>query len=283
METTDHGRVATVLESKAELQTLFLEVQEYFDTGAKLTRGATIVDVGANIGTFAISAAKRCEGDARFFCFEPVPPLFSALEKNLKENVWLRQGTHRAFNVALSTPEESGTPCEFYYFRRFPRDSTMDLVQKRAEFEAFFAVQGAKASRAVRFLGPGARLVENVVSSLPKGKVGKWVTDKVAGLVTLQVERKTLTEVLSSLKEPLARIDLFKLDVEGAEHKVLAGVDDALWSKIQQVVVENDGNEGNTRALTALLVAKGFKTVRATESPSMLERGLKNVLIYAAR
>ncbi len=280
MENTDHGRVATVLESNAELQTMFLEVQEYFDAGASLSRGATVLDVGANIGTFAISAAKRCEGDVRLFCFEPVPPLFGALERNLRENQWLTPGTHRAFNMALSTPEEAGIPCDFYYFRRFPRDSTMDIEQKRAEFEEFFAVQGARAGRAVRFLGPGAKLIAGAVSALPRGPAGRWLSDKVTGLEKIKVARSTLTDVLS--KEQVPQIDLLKLDVEGAEDKVLAGIDDSLWGRIQQVVVESDGAEEHTRALVSLLEGKGL-TVRVLSSPSMVERGLKNVLIYASR
>ena len=126
MDTVDYGQVATALESRASLQTMLLEVEEYFDVGASLSRGAIVLDVGANIGAFAIAAARRCEGEVRLFCFEPVPPLFRALERNLKENRWLASGEHRAFEVALTAPEEAGTRCEFYHFRRLPRDSTME-------------------------------------------------------------------------------------------------------------------------------------------------------------
>lgn len=281
METTDYGYVATVLESKGELQTMFLEVQEYFDVGASLCRGAIVVDAGANIGAFAIAAAKRCEGELRVFCFEPVPALFGALERNLQENDWLSLGTHRAFNVALSSPQEAGTPCEFYYFRRFPRDSTMDLERKRVEFEEFFAAQGARAGRAMQWLGHGAKLAEKMVRVLPKGRIGRWMSDRVTGLERIQVPRSTLAEILSG--ENLMQIDLLKLDVEGAETKVLAGIDPTMWSRIQQVVVESDGADATTRALVSLLAAQGLRPARVASSPLMLERGLKNVLIYASR
>src|SRR5580704_7401654 len=144
MDTIEYGLVATALESKASLGTMFLEVEEYFGVGASLSRGAIVLDVGANIGAFAIAAAKRCEGELRLFCFEPVPPLFRALAQNLRENGWLAAGAHRAFEIAVTAPEEAETPGEFFHFRRFPRDSTMDLERKRGEFERFFAAQRAR-------------------------------------------------------------------------------------------------------------------------------------------
>ena len=60
METVEYGHVATAFESKGSVRTMFREVQEYFEVGASISPGATVVDVGANIGAFAIAAAKRC-------------------------------------------------------------------------------------------------------------------------------------------------------------------------------------------------------------------------------
>ncbi|HBQ09871.1 MAG TPA: FkbM family methyltransferase, partial [Myxococcales bacterium] len=49
------------------------EVGEYFDCGATVGAGDTVFDVGANVGAFAIEAARRAESDVSLFCFEPVP------------------------------------------------------------------------------------------------------------------------------------------------------------------------------------------------------------------
>ena len=278
---TAYGEVATVLESPAELQTLLGEVEEYFECGATVSRGATVVDVGANLGTFAIAVARRCERDARILCFEPVPPLFAALERNLRENRWLKGGAHRAWNLAVSAPEDSGVPCDFYYFKRFPRDSTMDLAGKRREFEAFFAAQGARLGRSVSWLGPGAKLVEGAVSVLPRGRVGRWLSDRATGLERLQVPQKTLSEALNEVS--LTRIDLLKVDVEGAEIKVLSGITPATWSLVGQAIIESDGEEARTRTLLALLAAGGLDQVRVASPPSTAERGLSNVIIHASR
>lgn len=281
METVEYGRVATAFESRASLRTMFLEVQEYFDVGVSLSPGATVVDAGANIGAFAIAAAKRCEGDLRVLCFEPVPALFRALERNLRDNGWLARGVHRAFEVALTAPEEAAAPCEFYYFRRFPRDSTMNLERKRIEFEQFLAAYAARASQKVQRLGGVVRLVERSVRALPRGRVGRWMFDRVTGLERIQVARDTLTSSLAG--EGLWRIDLLKLDVEGSEIKVLAGVDAGMWSRIRQVVMESDGADETTRSVVSLLEARGFPRIRVAASPLMEQRGLKNVLIYASR
>jgi FkbM family methyltransferase len=281
MDTIEYGLVATAFESKASLRTMFLEVEEYFEVGASISRGAIVLDVGANIGAFAIAAAKRCESEVRLFCFEPVPPLFDALEQNLRENGWLAPGAHRAFKVALTAPEEAETSGEFYHFRRFPRDSTMDLERKRGEFERFFAAQGARAGRAVSWLGGGASLVERTIGDLPRGRVGRWMADRVAGLERIHVARGTLSKVLSG--ERLEHIDLLKVDVEGLELKVLAGIDPEMWRRIRQVVVESDGTDETTRSLVSVLGEQGLRVRRVVSSPLMLQRGLKNVLIYASR
>ena len=281
VDITGYGRVATAFESKASVRTMFLEVEEYFDVGASLPRGAIVLDVGANIGAFAIAAAKRCGGELRLFCFEPVPPLFRALERNLKENSWLALGHHRAFEVALTAPDEGGTHCEFCHFRRFPRDSTMNLARKRMEFEQFFAARGASVGRAVSWLGGGARLIERAIGDLPKGRVGRWMSDRVSGLERIQVARNTLAKILSG--DNLERIDLLKVDVEGAEIEVLAGIDPAMWSRIRQVVIESDGTDETTRSLLSALDKRGLRVVRVVSSPLMVQRGLRNVLVYASR
>jgi FkbM family methyltransferase len=44
--------------------------------------GDTCMDVGANIGYFAMMMAARCGGSGRVYAFEPVPDTFELLEKN---------------------------------------------------------------------------------------------------------------------------------------------------------------------------------------------------------
>jgi hypothetical protein len=69
---------------------------------------------------------------------------------------------------------------------------------------------------------------------------------------------RTLSEVLRSLDVP--RVDLLKIDVEGSEWEVLAGVEPDLWKRIRQVVVEVHDVTGRVGAVDQLLKQQGYET-----------------------
>jgi len=50
-----------------------------------LSRFKTIVDIGANLGCFAVYAAQRCP-EAKIYCFEPEQSNFAALRRNIAIN-----------------------------------------------------------------------------------------------------------------------------------------------------------------------------------------------------
>jgi FkbM family methyltransferase len=56
---------------------------DYF--GYRVSPGDIVVDIGANIGTFSLYAAKVC-GASRVVCFEPFPETFRILSKNVEQN-----------------------------------------------------------------------------------------------------------------------------------------------------------------------------------------------------
>lgn len=68
---------------------------------------------------------------------------------------------------------------------------------------------------------------------------------------------RTLSAVLSDVDIP-ERVDLLKVDVEGAEADVLAGIDDRDWQRVRQVVAEVQGHHGEPEAVQELLRGKGF-------------------------
>ncbi|MFB7506640.1 FkbM family methyltransferase, partial [Streptomyces broussonetiae] len=61
------------------------EVGGYFAHGVECMPGATVLDVGANIGVFSAAVYERLDGDVRIYAFEPVPPLHATLERNARE------------------------------------------------------------------------------------------------------------------------------------------------------------------------------------------------------
>jgi FkbM family methyltransferase len=59
---------------------------DYLGDGITLGPGSTVVDIGANIGAFAIKAASIVGPEGRVIAFEPVPETFERLESNVAMN-----------------------------------------------------------------------------------------------------------------------------------------------------------------------------------------------------
>ncbi|GAA1991206.1 FkbM family methyltransferase [Amycolatopsis minnesotensis] len=85
----------------------------------------------------------------------------------------------------------------------------------------------------------------------------------LAGGRPVRVRVEPLSDVLDAVGCP-RRIDLVKVDVEGAELDVLAGIRDRDWPRIRQLAVETDQLD----AVRELLERKGFgTTVRVPDGP----------------
>ena len=67
-------------------------------------------------------------------------------------------------------------------------------------------------------------------------------------------------------EQGIDRIDLLKVDVEGAELDVLRGIEARHWPLIRQAVVEVEGWRQNGDAVREVFVSHGF-TVRAEQDP----------------
>ena len=106
------------------------------------------------------------------------------------------------------------------------------------------------------------------------------MSDRVTGLQRIRVARGTLTGIVAS--ENLTRIDLLKLDVEGSEVKVLAGIDPRLEGHPAGRGGERRRGGDHAVASIAARCAR-VHGVRVAESPSMQQRGLRNVPIYASK
>jgi FkbM family methyltransferase len=70
--------------------------------------------------------------------------------------------------------------------------------------------------------------------------------------------------------QPLDRIDLLKIDVEGAELDVLAGIEAADWPKITQVAIEVHESHGHREPVRRLLESHGFEL--SWERPTAMEK-----------
>jgi FkbM family methyltransferase len=82
---------------------------------------ASILDVGANIGQFAL-AASCCFPEAKIYCFEPIPSAFVQLKKNIKRNPQIK-----AFNCALGNCPGKAR----FYESEYTQVSSLYRIDKR--------------------------------------------------------------------------------------------------------------------------------------------------------
>lgn len=80
------------------LFTDLFEHRSYFQFGIVIGAGTTVVDVGANIGLFALQASREAEG-VRIFSLEPLPPIYEVLKANYDLHE-IRGDVHRAVEHA---------------------------------------------------------------------------------------------------------------------------------------------------------------------------------------
>jgi FkbM family methyltransferase len=260
------------------------EVEEYFERGASVARGDVVFDVGANVGAFAAAVAARTGQDVTLHCFEPAWPSFARLGSAFESDPALRGTRHELHALALTRRELHGTTRPFYYFRRLPTDSTYDLPRKLLEFEAFFAkkareIEAAIARWSLAWLGGGVRwLMERVFRVDNRFMV--WVALRATGMHEMQCRLASLESVVA--ERDIGRIDLLKIDVEGAELDVLRGCG-AAWPKIRQVAVETDEREGRADAVIHLLAAQGFSITSCAAPRVAAAGGARQLLVVARR
>lgn len=281
-ESEDMGPLGVPSGSTLRIDALAKEVSEYFERGATVRPGDVVFDVGANIGAFAVEAARRASGAIQLHAFEPAPPIFPALCANASQHPSLRRSLCRLSPVALSDGTR-GTLTELSYFSRFPTDSTCDMRTKRRDFERFFEQRGRRVEGALDSWVGGrlAGLARRGVASLPKGHVGRWVSDRVTGRTTYTCPSTTLSKVISDRQVP--RIDLLKIDVEGAELDVLRGVSADHWGRVRQLVLEGHDQAGRLEAVASVIRDAGFGHYTFGKPAAAEESGLDTFLVYARR
>ncbi|MDQ3033485.1 MAG: FkbM family methyltransferase [Myxococcota bacterium] len=287
LDVPPYGQIWSSGSRQRDIARLASEVDEYFELGLSIPAGAVIVDVGANVGMFAIAAASRAR-DLHIVAIEPIPMFHAALERNFARN---RHLTGSCVSSTLLRAGISRDDAEretvFTYFARLPTDTTRHIDTKRAEFERVFAHHGSTAERGVSALLPGetglllAKLARRVVTSIPRRSVSRWIMDRVIGAEEIRCPMTTLARVLDDLGD--RTVDVLKIDVEGAEVDVLFGARDEQWDRIRQVVLEGTDLDGRLAEIRAFLTARGLTRQVVSEPATAASQGLESFLLLASR
>jgi FkbM family methyltransferase len=246
-------------QSKAELQQFYEDIFEkrtYLQHGIALSPGATVFDVGANIGLFSVFVDFHFPG-SRIFAFEPAPPLFEILAEN---TAWCA-GEVLLFDCGLGA-KAGEAELTFY-----PHSSGMSS----------FHPDAAQERAALRTL---------MHNELAQGRPGvEEVLRHEEELLDRRFESETWVRPLRTLGEIVAehgvdRIDLLKIDVEKSEAEVLEGVGEGSWPKIRQAVVEVHDLGDRLQEMTERFREHGFAVTVEQEE---LYRGTDRYNLYAVR
>ena len=182
------SRLVTLGERNADREHLRREVDEYFDGHVDVKAGDVVVDVGANVGAFALAVALRTASRVRLLCVEPAPRTFEALHSSFARVEELRRTRHVLERVALGAPRDHGLRRDLFFFSRLPCDTTLELASKRRELERHFDARGAACAAAISRAMPHAlghlvaRLAHRAIAALPRGPVGWWISQRVTGM-----------------------------------------------------------------------------------------------------
>ncbi|HSF43219.1 MAG TPA: amino acid adenylation domain-containing protein, partial [Thermoanaerobaculia bacterium] len=236
--------------------------------GITLPEGAVVLDVGANMGLFTLWVGRTVK-DARIFSFEPIPPTAEVLRLNAE----LYGLAGQTYAAGIADGERTET---FTYYPFFPSTSGRfaDFTKDRADLKAH--IINEQRGEMDLALGDEAGTAFEAWKAEREGAIDVWLDDhmrseKVACRLT------TISAVIA--EQGLDHVDLLKIDAERSELDALAGIEDADWPKIRQMVLEVHDSATRDRVLE-ILAARGFEAA-VEQDAYIADTDLYNV--YARR
>jgi FkbM family methyltransferase len=227
---------------KQEAVILDSHVEGYLQHGINIEENDIIFDVGANIGMFGLRAFQRYKS-IRVFAFEPIPSIHEVLAANASK---FGGKAYHAINCGLS---DTAGELSFTYFPNAPALSTAHIEDWDKDPKEFHkAVAGALRTAPMWY----ARLVPNFMV----GFIAKRLRSNAQ---QVRCPLRTVSEIIE--EHNLPRIDLLKVDCEGAELAVLQGISAAHWQVVRKVVIEVHDIDGRLAKIKEMLTKNGFDKI----------------------
>jgi FkbM family methyltransferase len=221
------------------------QYNEMFEHGCydaiQLPEQPFVVDVGANIGLFVLFIRQR-EESAEILAFEPMPEPAKALLHNVEQHGWTKVALHQC---ALGSKDEQDIP--FTYYPLLPGNSTRYPEQKELQKRVLYDFEPV-----------------DYIDRLHSG-----------------YELRADVRRLSSFLPDDRRVDLLKVDVEGAELDILLGIDPQHWALIDQVVIEVQDLAGRLEDMCDLLIEHGLRPT-VMQAP-MIPTAIVTYVVHAKR
>jgi len=229
----------------AHLYTDIFQERLYVANGIGLPQDAIVFDVGANIGLFTLFVVQNYPS-ASVFAVEPAPRTFELLTANTS-----RYGRVSRYNCG------AGASAGTLTFTYFPNLTCGSGYYDSAEIARIESVHRsmilADPKKREAFSGP---VGEELLS---------YYLDRTLRRETVNTPVRPLSALID--ESGVNRIDLLKIDAEGCESQVLAGIREDQWSSIRQLVVEVHDSKKSLAGITSVLSSRGYWVHAAPQKP----------------
>lgn len=271
-------------EASNAAQPYYDHVQMYFDKFVQIKEGDTVLDVGANIGMYAISIYERYGDKVKVYAIEPIPEVYTALEANTA-----RYSKETLIPVQKGISSRSGK-VEFTYYPAAPSFSTLypDLQQEEVIGGLMdYFDQLEKSGRLDEWPSNIQETIDNIKNNDALSEEKKERAIKMETMLAIknsfraqkvECELTTISEVIEEYK--LDKIDVLKLHVEHSELDIFKGIKEEDWDKVKQVVVQIEGLD------TDVIVEDVLRKHNFTNIESVILEEIEafsTIIVYAAK
>lgn len=210
----------------------------------EIKEGDTVIDVGANVGSWSLTAAQLTGTGGRVIAIEPVPEAYTCLARNT-----LGFSNIASYNLALGSRSS-----EAEVFTLFPHCCALSMRSvSRNDPDAIEAT----LSIARYFLG----FLGFISTCGLYRSVHSFIVRRLLLCHSEQIECKvkTLSQIIE--EQCLSSVDLVKVNVERDEEAVLEGVKDCHWPIIKAMTLQVHDLNGRVRRMEGVL-RKKYSIVR---------------------